>query len=67
MSLFDIQFAPTEYLLILFVILTILMALINYKLNKSLKRVNEEAQYWCEMYIKTSKPTDDTEKYEDVI
>jgi len=29
--------------------------------------MNTEAQYWCEQYIKTNKPTDNTEKYEDVI
>lgn len=67
MNLFEIQFSLTEYLLFLFVTSTVILSLINYKLNKSLKRINTEAQYWCEMYIKTSKPTDNTEKYEDVI
>ena len=67
MNLFDIQFALTEYLLFLFVTSTIILSLVNYKLNKTLKRMNTEAQYWCEQYIKTNKPTDNTEKYEDVI
>ena len=67
MNLFDIQFALTEYLLFLFVTSTIILSLVNYKLNKTLKRMNTEAQYWCEQYIRTNKPTDNTEKYEDVI
>ena len=46
---------------------TVVLSLINYKLYKSLKRTETEAQYWCEQYIVTNKPTDNTEKYEDVI
>ena len=69
MNLFDIQFALTEYLLFLFVTSTIILSLVNYKLNKTLKRINTEAQYWCELYIKTNRETKDnqTEEYEDVI
>lgn len=53
---------------ILFISTTILL-LVNYKLNKSLKRINNEAQYWCELYIKTNKEIKDnqTEEYDDVI
>lgn len=53
---------------ILFISTTILL-LVNYKLNKSLKRTNNEAQYWCELYIKTNKEIKDnqTEEYDDVI
>ena len=48
---------------------TVILCLINYKLNKTLKRTNEEAQYWCELYIKTNRETKEnqTEEYEDVI
>jgi len=53
---------------ILFISTTILL-LVNYKLNNSLKRTNNEAQYWCELYIKTNKEIKDnqTEEYDDVI
>ena len=48
---------------------TVILCLVNYKINKTLKRTNEEAQYWCELYIKTNKETKDnqTEEYDDVI
>jgi len=48
---------------------TVILCLVNYKINKTLKRTNEEAQYWCELYIKTNRETKDnqTEEYDDVI
>ena len=67
MTIPEINFALTEILLFFFILSTIILSLINYKLNKSLKRMNTEAQYWCEQYIKTNKPNEDTETYEDVI
>ena len=68
MIIADINFALTEILLFFFILSTIILSLVNYKLNKSLKRMNAEAQYWCEQYVKSNKPIDDdTEKYEDVI
>jgi len=45
---------------------TVILCLVNYKINKTLKRTNEEAQYWCELYIKTSKENK-TDEYEDII
>ena len=45
---------------------TVILCLINYKINKTLKRINEEAQYWCELYIKTSKENK-SDEYEDII
>tara|TARA_R110000737_G_scaffold348328_1_gene381897 strand:+ start:861 stop:1052 length:192 start_codon:yes stop_codon:yes gene_type:complete len=34
---------------------TVILALINYKLVKSLKRAEDEAQYWVEVCIKINK------------
>jgi len=45
---------------------TVILCLINYKLNNNLKRTNEEAQYWCELYIKITKENR-SDEYEDVI
>jgi len=45
---------------------TVILCLINYKINKTLKRINEEAQYWCELYIKTTKQNK-SDEYEDII
>jgi len=45
---------------------TVILCLVNYKINKTLKRTNEEAQYWCELYIKTTKQNK-SDEYEDII
>jgi len=34
---------------------TVILALINYKLVRSLKRAEDEAQYWVEVCIKINK------------
>jgi preprotein translocase subunit SecG len=60
----------TTYLIsltICFFALTVVLSLINYKLYKSLKRAENEAQYWCEQYVMSNKKSEDLEKYEDVI
>jgi|TARA_R110001632_G_scaffold180486_1_gene300604 hypothetical protein len=56
-------------LCVIFFTSTVILCLVNYKINKTLKRTNEEAQYWCELYIKTNRETKDnqTEEYDDVI
>ena len=60
----------TTYLIsltICFFASTVVLSLINYKLYKSLKRAENEAQYWCEQYIVTNKKSDNLEEYEDAI
>lgn len=49
---------------------TVILALINYKLIRSLKRAEDEAQYWVEVCIKINKANRDKsseEEYEQFI
>ena len=45
---------------------TIILTAINYKINKKYKRCNEEAQYWCQEFIKANKQLR-TDEYDNVI
>jgi len=49
---------------------TVILALINYKLVRNLKRAEDEAQYWVEVCIKINKANRDEsseEEYEQFI
>jgi len=48
---------------------TVILALINYKLVRNLKRAEDEAQYWVEVCIKINKENknNSSEEYEEFI
>lgn len=62
----------TTYLIsltIAFFASTVILALINYKLVRNLKRAEDEAQYWVEVCIKINKENknNSSEEYEEFI